>query len=54
MFVNPCFYFEELFPAVASGEEAGAPDEAVRPADTVALPLGASDEQEAAGATCSQ
>lgn len=54
MFVNPCFYFEELFPAVAAGEEAGASDEAVRAADTVALPLGAGEVREAAGATCSQ
>lgn len=53
MFVNPCFYFEELFPVFAPGEEAGVSDEVVRPADTVAL-LGTSDVQEAAGATCSQ
>lgn len=54
MFVNPCFYFEELFPAVASGEEAGAPDEAVQPADPTALPLATSNVRETEGVACSQ
>lgn len=52
MFVNPCFYFEELFPAVAPGEEVAMPEEAVRPADTAALPLGAGEVRDAAGAAC--
>ena len=54
MFVNPCFYFEELFPAVAPGEEVALPDEAVQPADTAAVPLGAGEIREAAGAACCQ
>lgn len=29
MFVNPCLYFEELFPAVASGEMSIETDAAV-------------------------
>jgi hypothetical protein len=54
MFVNPCFYFEELFPVVAPGEESGVLDEAARPADTAALPPGASDVPQAEDAACSQ
>ena len=51
MFVNPCFYFEELFPT-APGEVPGTPDDAVRPADAAPLPLGEC-EPETEGVACS-
>ena len=51
MFVNPCFYFEELFPT-APGEVPGTPDDAARPADAL-LSLGECDGPETEGAACS-
>lgn len=53
MFVNPCFYFEELFPVAAPNEAPGVPDDAARLADTADLSPGECDGPETESAACS-
>lgn len=54
MFVNPCFYFEELFPVVVPGEASGVADAVARPADAPPLSPAESEVTVAGGAVCSQ
>lgn len=54
MFVNPCFYFEELFPAVVPAEASGALDVAARQSDAPPVSPGENEETVAGGAACSQ
>jgi len=53
MFVNPCFYFEELFSVPAPNEAPGAPDDAARLSDAAPLSPGECNVPETEGTACS-